>query len=219
MNAARLQRKAVSDSTVAMDAHFFAYGEELERVEVFKYLGRLIAFDDDDTQAVRGNLVKAHRVWARISRVLRAENASARVCGVFYKDTVQSVLLFGSKTWVLAPTTLKRLEGFHTKAARRMTGLLPKLVGGSWKFPKTKTVLAAAGLYTIERYVQVLRVCIMRWVIDRPILKLCRPAERRGRTTPRFYWWEQPMDLDEASAGAPADATTEGVRGDGGRAP
>ena len=126
------------------------YVEELERVEVFKYLGRLIAFDDDDTHAVCGHLVKARRVWARISRVLRAENASARVCGVFYKDTVQSVLLFGSKIGVLAPTTLKRLEGVHTKAGHRITGLLPKLVGGSWKFPKTKTVLAADGPHTIE---------------------------------------------------------------------
>ena len=113
-------------------------------MEVFKYLGRLIAFDNDDTQAVRGNLAKAHRVWARISRVLQAENASARVCGMFYKATVQSVLLFGSKTWVLSPATLQRLEGFHVKAARRMTGLPPKKVDGSWKFPRKKNVLAAA---------------------------------------------------------------------------
>ena len=70
---------------MALDAKFYAYGEELERVEVFKYLRRLIAFDNDDTQAVRGNLVKARRVWERISHVLRAENASARVCGMFYK--------------------------------------------------------------------------------------------------------------------------------------
>ena len=81
-------------------------------MKVFKYLGRLIAFDDDDTQVVRGNLAKARRVWARISRVLRAENASARACGMFYKATVQSVLLFRSETWFLSPTTLQRLEGF-----------------------------------------------------------------------------------------------------------
>ena len=62
MHAARLQRKAISDSAVAMDAEFYAYGEALERVEVFKYLGRLIAFDDDDTQAVRNHLAKARRV-------------------------------------------------------------------------------------------------------------------------------------------------------------
>ena len=138
---------------------------------------------------------------------------------MFYKATGQSILLFGSETWVLPPTTLKRLEGFHVKAARRMTGLLPKKIGGSWKFPKTKTVLVAASLHTIEPYVQVRRARILQWVEDRPILKLCWEAERRRGTTPRLYWWEQPMDLDEASAGAPADATTEGDRGDGGHAP
>ena len=55
-------KAAVSDSAVAMDAKFYAYGEELEQVEVFKYLGRLIAFDNDDTQAVRVNLTKARCV-------------------------------------------------------------------------------------------------------------------------------------------------------------
>ena len=59
----------------------------------------------------------------------------------------------------------------------------------------------------------------MRWVIDRPILKLCREAKKRRGTTPRLYWWEQPMDLDDTSAGTPADATTEGTRGDGGGFP
>ena len=67
-----------------------------------------------------------------------------------------------SETWVLSPATLQRLEVFHVKVACRMTGLPPKLVGGSWKFPKTKTVLAAAGLHTIEHYVQIRRACIMR---------------------------------------------------------
>ena len=67
-----------------MDAQFYAYEEELERVEVVKYLGRLLTFVDDDTQAVRGDLTKAGRVWARISRVLRAENAPDPVCGIYH---------------------------------------------------------------------------------------------------------------------------------------
>ena len=46
MHAAKLQRKAVSDSPKTLEAKFFAYGVELERVEVFKYSGRLIAYDD-----------------------------------------------------------------------------------------------------------------------------------------------------------------------------
>ncbi len=92
---------------------------------VFKYLGRLLACDDNDTQAMRGNLAKARKCWARVSHVLRAENAALQVCGVFYKATVMSVLLFGSETWSLVPGTLKRLDGFHHRAAWRMAVMRP----------------------------------------------------------------------------------------------
>ncbi len=77
---------------------FTAYGEELERVEVFKYLGWHTAYDDADTQAMRSNLRKAWGCWARISCVLRAGNANAKMCGMFYTSTVQAVLLYGSET-------------------------------------------------------------------------------------------------------------------------
>ena len=77
----------------AITRKFMAYGEELETVEVFKYMGRLIAMDDIDIQAIRSNMKKARKSWARVSRVLRADNASPKVCAMFYKATVQAVLL------------------------------------------------------------------------------------------------------------------------------
>ncbi len=39
---------------------------------------------------------------------------------MFYKATVQAVLLFGAEMWNLTETALKKLEGFHIKAAWRM---------------------------------------------------------------------------------------------------
>ena len=57
------------------------------------------------------------------------------------------------------PASLKRLEGFHVKATRCMTGLLAKMTGGSWRHPKMKTELVVTGLHTIKNYA-------MRWVID-----------------------------------------------------
>jgi hypothetical protein len=88
---------------LALCQTYTAYGKELERVEVFEYLGRLLAYDDNDALVVRGNLKKVQGVWARLSRMIRAENASPRVCGKFYKATMQLILLFGSKTWNLSP--------------------------------------------------------------------------------------------------------------------
>ncbi len=83
-----MQHEIAATAQQSLQTHFYAYGEELERVEVFKYLGRLLAYDDNDTQAIRANLAKARKTWARVSRVLRAENASPKVCGVFYKATI-----------------------------------------------------------------------------------------------------------------------------------
>lgn len=58
MHAAKLQWKAVSNSVGALNGKFYTYGEELEQVEVFKYLGCLVTFNHDDMQAVWGNLKK-----------------------------------------------------------------------------------------------------------------------------------------------------------------
>jgi hypothetical protein len=53
------QHAAAVHSQEALGHSFTVYGEELERVEVFKYLGQLIVDDNADTQAMRSNLRKA----------------------------------------------------------------------------------------------------------------------------------------------------------------
>ncbi len=60
----------------AQEKRFTARGEELEQVEVFKYLGRLLSHDNNDAPAIRANLRKARKCWARVSRVLRDKNAT-----------------------------------------------------------------------------------------------------------------------------------------------
>ena len=81
--------EAARDAAIAQTETFTAYEEELERVEVFKYLGRLLEYDDDDGPTILANLRKARKCWARISKVLRAENSSPRVSGLFYRATVR----------------------------------------------------------------------------------------------------------------------------------
>ncbi len=69
------------------------------KIDVIKYLGCLLAYNNNNSQAVHGNLKKAQGIWARISRTPRAANASPRVCSILHKATMQSILLFGSETW------------------------------------------------------------------------------------------------------------------------
>ena len=65
----------------------------MERVEVFKYLGRLLAQDDDDIQAIRAQMRKARATWARVGQVLRAENVPPHIAAKFYKAVVQAITL------------------------------------------------------------------------------------------------------------------------------
>ncbi len=127
------QHAAAVCSQEALGHSFTAYREELERVKVFIYLRRLIMYDDANTQAMWSNLRKAWGCWARILHVLRAENATPWTSGMFYKATMQAVLLYGSETWSLSPTSIKRLEGFCIRATWQMSGLRPeKKPNGSW---------------------------------------------------------------------------------------
>ena len=48
-------------------------------MDFFKYLGRLMTFDDNDAQALARNIKKACQVWTGISKVLRLENADPGV--------------------------------------------------------------------------------------------------------------------------------------------
>ena len=150
---------------------------------------------------MRANLKKARTCWAWISRVLRAENTTPRAYGVFY--TVMAVLLFGSETWNLAPSSLKRLDGFHHWAAWHMAGKRPRLnPDGSWTYPDTEEVMKEVGLQSISHFVEVRRQHIFNFIVNRPIFHLCREGVRKRGSSHRLFWWDQPMTLtDDLPAG------------------
>ena len=52
---------------------------------------------DDDWVELVGNLSKARKKWAQLSRILGNEGANPQVLGMFFKAVVQVVLLFGSE--------------------------------------------------------------------------------------------------------------------------
>jgi hypothetical protein len=58
----QLQRESAISSALALRHEFNVDKTVLERVEVFKYLGHLLAHDDDDAQAIRQQLRKAREV-------------------------------------------------------------------------------------------------------------------------------------------------------------
>ncbi len=197
----KVQHAAAKRVHLALQNMFTPYGKGVERVEVFKYLGHLLAYNNNNSQAVHGNLKKVQGIWARISCKLRAENASPHVCSIFYKATVKSILLFGSKTWNLSPVSLKFLKGFHIRAAWRMAGKRPmKLCDGTWMYPNSADVLKDVGLKTITHCIAICPQHIANYIVNKPIFLTCVRGGRRRGSSVRQFWWEQLMDLEEARA-------------------
>jgi hypothetical protein len=123
--------------------------------------------------------------------------------------TIQAVLLFGSETWKLFPSSLKSLEGFHIQAARCMAGKMPtQNPDGTWTYPSSKDVLKAVGLWTTDHYIGVCWETIARFIVDQPLFVLYREGEKRGSVRCTF-WWEQPLSIDGAES-LPGDNKDKG---------
>ena len=108
----RTQRDSAITSALALRQLFYVEGEVLEKVESFRYLRRIPIQDDEDVRAVQNKIKKAWGIWVQVGQVLQTDNTPPNVSTKFYKAVVQSVLLYGSKTWNLTTTALVRLEGF-----------------------------------------------------------------------------------------------------------
>ncbi len=94
----RRQQEAVVTAALALCQQFTIHSNVLERVEVYKYLGWMMAQNNNDTQAVRAQLRKAHATWARVGKVLWGENTPPTVVAKFYLAIVQAILLYNRET-------------------------------------------------------------------------------------------------------------------------
>ena len=108
----KTRRLAETETRENLERAFEAYGEPIDLVSEFKYLGRILTATDNNWPAVVGNLRKGRRSWGRLSKVLRREGADPKVSRTFYIALTQAVLLFGSETWVLTVWMEKALDSF-----------------------------------------------------------------------------------------------------------
>jgi hypothetical protein len=81
---------------------------------------------------------------------------------------MQAVLLYRSETWSLSPSSMKRLGGFHIRAAWRMSGKRPaRKEDRSWMYPCLEDVLQAVGLKPITHYVGVQQQTVANFIVNR----------------------------------------------------
>ena len=146
---AKRKRRKLSEKELRerSERAFKVYGEPLENVTSFKYMGRGLNAGDDDWLAVAGNLQKARKSWVRISRILNQEVADPKLLIHFFKAVLQAVLLFRSGKWVLNPWMEQALGIFQNRVARRLTGMQLRQRGeGRLEHPPLAAAMGESGL-------------------------------------------------------------------------
>jgi len=200
----------------------------LAQVPHFKYLGHWMSGDDSDTMAVSQNILKARVRWGQLSRLLTRQGASRQIMGLFYKATVQAVLLYGAETWTLTQPLLRLLRSFHHRCARYLSRMVnTQNEDGTWTPPPSETARAAAGLHSIETYIQRRTATFLPYIQSRAILRECQTSDATQAAANHPVWWanlamlphpasqlnqEAPGDHEPQPAAPPPDAPRRSPR-------
>jgi hypothetical protein len=186
------QRKRGEDGRrgTAEEVQFHINGEEIENVDIFKYLGRWLSKDDNDLTAVRANIEKAHAQWSKFSRILSQEGAKPKTMGIFYRTIVQAVLLFGSETWALTQRQEGLVRSFHNQCARNITRRWNyEKEDGTWHIYRMEQTLKLAGLQPVEEYIARRKRTILPYAQGRAIFRKCKRTSRTPSNSHKVTWW------------------------------
>jgi hypothetical protein len=67
------------------------------------------------------------------------KGANPKIMGTFYKTIIQSVLLYGSESWVISNHMMRALRSFHWRCAQYITGKhIWQDSNGNWHYPCCK---------------------------------------------------------------------------------
>ena len=94
-------------------------GNKLKLVDDFKYLGVWIQSSEKEMETRIG------QAWKALNKMDKIWNSSLQdnVKLVFFRATMESVLLYGAETWTLTKKMNDRLDGTYTKMLRVVLGV------------------------------------------------------------------------------------------------
>ena len=169
-------------------------GKEIDRVRHFKYLGRTFTDNDSDTMCIMENIKKAKQRWNCIAKILKDEGANPRCMAKFYITIVQAVLLYGAESWCITKGDMNKLNSFHLRAVRYLTGKhIRKKSETEWEYPDHTTLLKQCGLLEIEIYIQRRRGTLRKYLEkNKPdLLAEAKDSKRHCKDVHKIMWWNQ----------------------------
>lgn len=182
----------------------------LEDVDEFTYLGRLLTADNSEVACIDARIRAANTSANALYRRNRLKHAARSVRVMVFNTVSKAQLCYAGQTWYMTQACRDKLDKFHRKWLRRITGLGPKLVDDVLRYPRDADVYTAAGVkYAISDELDVHRLRFFGHTLRRPSaitanIELPARIGTKDSTTLRG----QLLTLAEA-AGLPAGDLTE----------
>jgi hypothetical protein len=193
-NVHKTRKKDIENKKTIEETVFTVSGTPIKTVKQFKYLGRILDEDDNDWPAINRNLAKAQAAWGRLGKILSKEKANSKAMASIYKTVIQAVLLYGSESWVLNSDMERKLQSFHRRCARFITGqhIRPNQ-DGTWTCPSSEEVLSQAGLWTIQEYIQRRKNTVKKFAFSTSAYQTCKTSRPLASNPNQKIWWQNSL--------------------------
>ena len=98
-------------------------GEQLEKVDSFKYLGATVAEGGDVGKEVQHRVIEASRAMGGMNKIFKNREVDMRTKRGLYESIIVPTALYGAETWGLKVEDKKRLDVMEMKCLRSMSGV------------------------------------------------------------------------------------------------
>ena len=98
-------------------------GQNLERVNTYKYLGASLAENGDLDAEMTHRIQSGWKNWKRVSGILCDRRISFGVKGKVYKTVVRPAMMYGADTWAVNKAQEKKLDVAEMRMLIRMSGV------------------------------------------------------------------------------------------------
>ena len=92
------------------------YGEKLEEVDQFKYLGATITKDGSSDSEIKIRLAQATSAMVRLTTIWNIKDIRFKLKYNLYRSLVRYILNYGCESWTISAFSTQKIQGFENKS-------------------------------------------------------------------------------------------------------
>ena len=113
----------VNSNDNSIYANITLYGEKLEKVDKFCYLGSTLSIDGSCEAEIRIGLALDTSAMVRLYTIWNSKQITFKLTHNLYRSLVLSILTYGYETWTINAAMQKKIQAFENKSHRKLLGI------------------------------------------------------------------------------------------------